>query len=347
MNTRKFLSALLLPLVLVLFVSSVYGGSENRTGTAGAVELMIPVGSRGAALSGAGNSMMTGVEALHWNPAGLSRNLGASSGVEAMFSSLNWLADIQLNYFAVGVQVGEANALGLSLRTLDFGDIQETTVQNPEGTGGTFSPNYITLGLSFSRAFTDRIYGGVTMKLISEKILRTTATGIGMDFGVQYVSSVGLKLGVALKNLGPEMKFDGEDMENFVSLPYQEPGSRDRAVRLTGGQFDLPSTLEIGIAYDYSFAEDNIVTIMGNFQNANFGADEFRVGLEYSWNNQLFLRGGYMRLGQNDKENNIYGPSVGGGVMLPIGGTNVSFDYAYRTADFFSANQWFTLKVGF
>ncbi len=347
MNTRKFISSVLLPLV-ALFVSAatVYAGSENRRGTAGAVELLIPVGSRGSALAGAVGPMVTGVEAIYWNPAGMVRGLNSGSGVEAMFSSLNYLADIQLNYFAIAANLGDAGALGLSLRTLDFGEIPVTTVQNPEGTGATFKPNYITLGLTYSRAFTDRIHGGVTAKFVSEKVVRTTASGIALDFGVQYVSSIGLKLGVALKNLGPEMKFDGEDMETFVPLPGQEPGSRNRAVRLNGGSFELPSTLEIGLGYDYNFADQNAVTLMGNFQNSNVGADEIRFGLEYAWNNQLFVRGGYMRLGQKN-EDNIYGPSFGAGVSLPVGGTTIGFDYAYRAADFFSANQWFTLKVGF
>ena len=86
---------------------------------------------------------------------------------------------------------------------------------------------------------------------------------------------------------------------------------------------------------------------MGNFQNSNFGSDEFRVGLEYCYDKILYLRGGYMMLGKNNSENNIYGASVGAGVSIPIEGSNIAFDYAWRETDFFDANQWFTLKVGF
>lgn len=347
MNTRKCVSSVLLPLVMVLLsVATVYGGSENRQGTAGALELLIPVGSRGSALAGSANAMTTGVDAMNWNPAGMVRGNSSSSGIEAMFSSLTYLADVQVNYFAVAARLGDQGALGLSLRTVDFGNIPITTVANPEGTGATYSPGYITVGLSYSRAFTDRIHGGVTAKLVTEKIVRTSATGIALDFGVQYISSVGLKLGVVLKNLGPQMRFDGEDMETFVPLPGQEPGSKQRAVRLNGGAFELPSTLEIGLGYDYEVAEQNTLSIMGDFQNTNFGQDEIRGGLEYGWNNQVFVRGGYMAFGQNNKDN-IYGPTFGAGVKLPVGDWNVAFDYAYRHADFFSANQWFTLTVGF
>jgi hypothetical protein len=306
------------------------------------MELLIPVGSRATALSGAMNSMVSGVEAIHWNPAGLARG----TGVEAMFSNLQYIADIDLNYFAVAANFEDIGSFGFSVRSLDFGDIPVTTVDEPEGTGETFSPNYIVGGLTFSRGFTDRIYGGVTLKVVSEKIQRTSASGMAFDVGVQYLSEFGVKLGVALKNLGPAMSYDGPDLEYFTSLTGQEPGARPRAVRLSGAEFEMPSTLEIGIGYDYAMAEGHNLGVMGTFQNSNFGNDEFRAGLEYSFDDKIFLRGGYMTLTENN-EDNIYGPTFGAGVRLPLETTSIGFDYAYRVTDFFDANQWFTLKVGF
>jgi hypothetical protein len=341
MNIKKELFAyLLILLMLAVCVIPTYAGSERRVGTSGATELTIPVGSRGSALSGSVNAVASGVEAIYWNPAGLAK----SKGVEAMFSSLAYIADIRLNYFAVTSNFGDVGTVGLSLRTLDFGDIQETTELLPEGTGGTFSPNYITIGLSYSRSFTDRIFGGFSAKIINEKILQTSASGIAFDFGVQYVSSMGIKLGVTLKNLGPNMTFDGPDLESFANISGQEAGARQRALRLPGASFELPSTLEIGVGYDYRADDDNLVTVTGTFQNTNFGNDEFRAGVEYSYRDMFFVRAGGMRTQNN--EDNIYGPTFGAGVSMPIEGATIMFDYAYRQAEFFDANQWFTLKVG-
>jgi hypothetical protein len=343
MNNIKNLAAFLLVFALLhLGAAPGFAGNEGRVGTAGALELLIPVGSRGTALSGSMNAMITGAEAIHWNPAGMAR----TSGVEAMFSNLRYIADIDLNYFAVSANFEDIGAFGLSLRSLSFGDIPITTVANPEGTGGTYSPRYITGGLTFSRAFTDRILGGFTFKFISERIERTSASGVALDFGVQYLSEVGLKLGVALKNLGPSISYDGPDLEFFAPVTGQEPGSRPRAVRLAGAEFELPSTLEIGIGYDYRVTEEHVVSVMGTFQNANLGSDEYRAGLEYAFSDQFFLRGGYMMLGTNDDEN-IYGATFGAGVVLPLETTSITFDYAYRVTDFFDGSQWFTFKIGF
>lgn len=343
MNTIKNLFAFFLTLaVLLLCVSETQAGNERRVGTSGANELLIPVGSRATALGGSMTAMVSGVEAIHWNPAGLSR----ATGIEAMFSNMQYVADINLNYFAVSSNFEGIGTFALSLRTLDFGDIPVTTVANPEGTGETFSPSYISGGLTYSRAFTDRIYGGFTMKLVSESIQRTSATGLAFDFGVQYFSDFGLRLGVTLKNLGPEMRFDGPDLETFVQLPGQEPTARPRAVGLTAAGFELPSTLEIGVGYTFVPAEGNNVSVMGAFENSNFGNDEFHGGLEYSYQDMLFLRGGYAMQAPNN-EDNIFGPTFGAGVKFDLSGTALAFDYAYRVTDFFSANQWFTLKVGF
>jgi len=343
MNTIKNLSAFFLALaVLLLCVSETQAGNERRVGTAGANELLLPVGSRATALGGSMTAMVSGVEAIHWNPAGVSRG----TGVEAMFSNMQYIADVNLNYFAVSSNFEGVGTFALSLRSLDFGDIPVTTVNAPEGTGETFSPNFIVGGLTYSRAFTDRIYGGFTMKLVSERIQRTSAGGLAFDFGVQYFSDFGLRLGVALKNLGPEMQYDGPDLETFVQIPGQEPTARPRAVGLTAAAFELPSTLEIGVGYNFIPSEGHNLAVMGTFENSNFGNDEFHGGLEYSYSDMLFLRGGYAMQAPNN-DDNIYGPTFGAGVKFNVTGTAIAFDYAYRVVDFFDANQWFTLKVGF
>lgn len=341
MKSRKSISVLLMATALsVLLVGSAFAGNDSRRGTAGATELLIPVGSRGTALSGSINALASGVEAIHWNPAGIAR----SASTEAMFSSLNYIADIKLNYFGVVANFGDLGAFALSLRSLDFGDIPVTTVENPEGTGGTYSPNYLTFALSYSHEFTDRIYGGVTAKLVTEKIVRSTASGFAFDVGVQYLSTTGIKLGVALKNLGFGMQYDGPDLEYFTTIPGQEQGSRTRSLRLPSASFEFPSTLEIGLGYEYTLTEQHVLALMGNFQNANFAGDEYRIGAEYAFDKMLFLRGGIMQ--SQNQDDNIFGPTFGFGVNVPVGGASLNFDYAYRKTDFFSGSQWFSVKVG-
>jgi hypothetical protein len=338
MRTKLFL-IILLVVLMVFSASPLLGGNDSRKGTAGAMELLIPVGARSSATSGALSASVSGTEAIFWNPAGLSR----VEGVEAMFSNMSYIADININYFAIATKFGSNGALAVSLKTLNFGDIKVTTTDQPEGTGSMYSPSYITFGLTYSNKFTDRIFGGATIKYVTEKIVRSSATGIAADLGIQYFSSYGINLGISLKNLGPQMQFDGPDLEYFTALPGQDFGDRTRALRLPAAGFDLPSTMEIGIGYDYNINETNVISFGGSFQNCNFGSDEYRLGAEYCWDKTVFVRAGVMRTQQ--QSDNIYGPTFGFGVNLPLGGTTLVFDYSYRQTEYFDGNQWVGVKL--
>jgi hypothetical protein len=356
MRAKIFALSTLL-LVLLVFSASVEAGSGLRKGTAGATELLIPVGSRGTALGGAFTSGVSGVEALFWNPAGVA---GSDMNTEVMFSHLNYIADINIEYAAVTSRMGDFGYLGASFKTVGFGDIEETTVENPDGTGSTYSPNYITMGLTYSRAMTDRILFGVTTKLVSEKIMRESAMGVGFDFGLQYLSGIsGLKLGISLMNLGPNMKFDGPDLEHAVVLPGTEEGTEEEATRTTLASFDLPSFLQLGVSYDYPFNGQHMVTAMGNFQNHGYSYDQYNFALEYNYADMLFLRGAFTTAYREDDpvndngflssdEDYLWGPSFGAGFKFNLTPTTpLSFDYAYRTVEFFDAPQWFTVTAGF
>jgi hypothetical protein len=327
-------------LILLIGVTIVYGGSESRRGTAGALELLLPVGARSSALAGSLNSSITGIEAVNWNPAGVGRD----EITEAMFSTFNYIADIKMNFAGVAVNFGNIGTFGFSLRALDFGDIPITTVDQPEGTGSMFTPSYSVFGFTYSNKFTERISGGVNIKYVSEKIVRTSATGVAFDLGIQYLSSTGISLGIVLKNLGPSMKFDGNDLEYYAPIPTQEPGSVSRPMRLEGNEFELPSTLEIGIGYGVSFLEQHLVGLNFNFQNSNFGSDEYRLGVEYCWNDLIYLRGGFTRV--QDQDNFIFGSSYGIGIKIPIGAVSkVVCDYGFRNVTHFDPNRWITIKI--
>lgn len=329
------------------------GTNDNRAGTAAAEQLLIPVGARTIAMGGGDVSGVSGIEAIYWNPAGLA---GSGKGSEIMFSHLNYIADMNLNYIAASARFGNIGTFGFSLSTLDFGSgIAVTTETAPDGTGETFSPTFITVGLTFSRPMTDRINAGFNLKLVSEDIFEQTASTFGFDFGVQYATGGGFKLGALLKNIGPKMTFSGPKVERFVPLPGTEPGSRPRALEIPLQSAELPSSIEIGVAYDWQVAENNMVTFVGNFRNNNFTFDDYQIGAEYNFADVVFLRGGFVTQFNSEQDefasnsvDNIYGLSLGAGVSWSLGeNLSIKFDYAYRQAEFFDDPQWFSIVLGF
>ena len=345
--------AVLILLVLSTHVQLRAQSKGQRAGNAGAAELLIPVGSVGSALGGGNLALTTGTEAIHWNPAGAAV---LNKSAEVMVSNLDYLAGTSLNYAAGVFKIGDAGgALGVSFRSLSFGDIDVTSVDAPDGTGETFSPDYLVVGLTYSRTMTDRINVGVTGKFISERIINESATGMAFDFGVQYATGMGVDFGIVLKNIGPNMTFDGNDLEVLTNEQSTRPDAEREHFRVPLANFELPTTLEIGLSYNTKLNESNNVTVMGSFLNNNFGFDEYKVAGEYNFNDLFFLRGGYALAYDADgdefksaDEDFLFGPSLGAGLNLSLGSDiSLAIDYAFRATELFDNNQWFTVRMGF
>jgi len=349
---NNFIQKLFVITIIFSLGINVFAGPRSKRGLSAAPELLIPVGSIGTSLSGSNLSSVTGVEAIYWNPSGLAL-LNTNSG-EVMFSHQKYIADIDINYFAAAYKFGSLGNVGVSVKALGFGDIEVTTVDAPEGTGETFSPTYLTLGLTYARAMTDRILFGTNVKVITEKITNESAVGVAFDFGLQYiVGSTGLKFGVALKNLGPSMKFDGPDLEGFYQPSGTPGGTKNEPRRVTLGDFELPTSLSLGLSYDLNVGKNNGVTFNALFQNNSYSPDDYSLGMEYNFKKIFYLRGAYnfdQDFFETDaRDDRLFGPTFGAGVRYDFAGVKVAFDYAYRyvSKSPLSQNQFFTLNLGF
>src|SRR5690348_15729383 len=107
---RLAIRALALAALLVLAASTAGANSDERKGTSGAAELLIPVGPRGSALGPSVASDVSGAEATFWNPAGLA----SVQGTEALFSHTEYFANMKVNYAAVAVKAGGLGVLGFN-----------------------------------------------------------------------------------------------------------------------------------------------------------------------------------------------------------------------------------------
>lgn len=343
---KKYILLTKVILIVALCAVEIYASGGRRNGTAGAQELLIPVGARGLAYNGAYVSGIDGIEAIYYNPAGLSFS---NNSAQAMFSHMLYIADIGVSYAAVAADFPGFGAIGFSVKSIGFGDIPVTTTENPYGTGATFSPTYVTVGLTYANALTDRIRVGLNVNLVTERIIRTSATGVSLDVGVQYngIAEVeGLKLGVVLKNFGPTMSFDGPDMLRTALDANALRG--DQFYKIDAASFELPSQLELGLAYEKRFANDYRAMIATSFQNNNFANDLYKVGAEFAFQETFFLRGGYgfSQEAVDIEEEQIFGATFGAGVNVNAG-IDLKVDYAYRTARYFDGNHVFSIVLGF
>jgi opacity protein-like surface antigen len=331
-------------LILLLIATSAYAGDVARKGTSGAEEVLIPVGARGIATGGSFIANITGLESLYYNPAGLD----VYPQTEAMFSYITYLADIDISYFAIGTSLGDFGSIAFDLKSFDFGDIPVTTVEFPNGTGETFSPSFMTFGFTYSKVLTDRIGIGTNLKLITENIGNTSATGFAVDAGVQYRFSTELMIGAAVTNIGTNMRYSGDDLSARTVIPGSIPGATGGSYEIITEPFLIPSSFQLSLTYAIDFNAENNLLLAGAYTANNSYEDVANFGLEYGFMNNFFVRGGYNYLVQNQNES-IYGLTFGAGVNYEVGsGVGFVFDYAYRAVqEFANANQIFTIKLMF
>ena len=328
----RYKTILVLMVILGVCFSQAYTGSDRRLGTAGAQELRIPVGARGTAMGGAIIADVPGLEAVHWNPAGLA----TLSGTEAMFSHQPYLADVDVNFAGVATNIEGFGTLAAAAKIVSIGEMEETTDAFPDGTGRIFSPTLSVISLTYSRVLTYRVLFGMTGKFVYEKIFEASASGAAFDIGFIYDPEWrGLKLGLAVRNYGPEMRFAGDGFNRPL-------GARQAAPR--SGSFDLPSSFNLGFSYDLADMSRSVATVSGAFCSNNYSQDVWQGGAEYVYDDRYALRVGYNYSDQNDW---LYGVSIGGGVLINIKETKLSVDYTWSDTEIFKDNQYFTVKILF
>ena len=340
---RIYKKSILSLLIVLLPATILLAGNEDRSGQAGAAELLINPWARSAGWGLASTASARGMESSFMNIAGLA----FTKKTEVVFSQTQWLKGTGINISAFGFsqRVGESGVLGLSVMSMSFGKIEKTTVDQPEGGFGTFSPSLMNIGISYARAFSNSIYGGVNVKIISESIDDVSASGIAIDAGIEYISGEkdNIRFGIALKNVGSTLSFSGD---GFSIRGLVSGSDNNLTIEQRSADFELPSLLNIGAAYDFYIKTDHRLTVAGNYTSNSFTKDQYGIGLEYGLKNYLMLRAGYTYedglLDVTKRTNASSGIAAGLTVQVPLSkekGSTFAIDYSYRSTSPFNGTH--------
>ncbi|MFZ1290043.1 MAG: PorV/PorQ family protein, partial [Melioribacteraceae bacterium] len=238
--------------------------------------LKIGAGSRASAMGDAFVAMTDDASATYWNPGGLvlvEKN-------EAMFQSTSWMANTSLYYLAVAVPFGELGTLGANIYSFNSGDMEETTVQQPDGTGRQFSAGNFSMGLSFARKFTDRFSVGFTVKYISENLSRETASAFAFDIGSVFKTDIlnGMRIGLALSNLGGAMKLGGPDLNVRHDINTGLPTNKFVNASLGTQEWQLPLLFRIGLGTYVIKNENTSWSVEGAINDSRDYAVRYNMG---------------------------------------------------------------------
>lgn len=346
-----------LTLLLIIFLlAAVPSWSQDisRVGTSAAQFLKLGVGARAGALGEAAVTVASDVTGLYWNPASISSIPRTSLAV-----SRNQLyADMAYNFFGVVQPLGGSSSIGISALYLDSGDMEITTLDNPDGTESFFSWEAYSIGLTYSRFVTDRLSLGGTVKYIREGAYHQRAHTVAIDLGSLLDTGVmGLKLGMCLSNFGGQMRLSGPGLEVDTERYPNNPGAlTDEAYLKTEG-YPLPLIFRMGLATDLIGAEGqllkssmNRMTIYVDAYDPNDALLRSNFGFEYEWNNILSLRGGFRGLSVEDDAYDSYNTAsytFGGGLQYDLNVAHIQFDYCLTDYKILGTGHIFSMVLGF
>ncbi|MBP7821927.1 MAG: PorV/PorQ family protein [Saprospiraceae bacterium] len=350
---KRFLLLTVLSLYIIFSSSDAQAGNPDRQGESGAYELLINPWARSAGLGTIGSSSVRGVDGMHFNVAGMSRvgNTEISLGHTIYLQGTT----VSVNSLGLTQPIGKSGTIGVSLMALNFGDILVTTTSQPEGTGATFSPNFFNLAVGYSHIFANKISVGLLARMVNESTSDVSASGVAFDAGVQYVSGEkdNFHLGISLRNIGSQLSFGGEGL----AFQGQNAGvAYPLSYEQRSAGFELPSMLNIGLAYDFYPANKIKLSTLGNFTSNAFSKDQLGLGLELEYNKMFTLRAGYNKEIGKTANNNTLGNSVytglsgGLSVDIPLSRENkrsFAVDYAYQATRVFGGTHNIGIRFGF
>lgn len=318
--------------------SSLQAGEFSKVGTSGAQFLKIGVGARYTGMGEASVANVSDAYALYWNPAAL----GGLAQSHLEFTTIAYVSGVSLNYVAYAKPLS-FGSIGAAVTALTSGDMEITTVDEPDGTGKMFSTSSYAITLGYARQWTEFFSFGLSAKYVTERISQERASGIAFDFGTLLRPGYrNMRIGMNISNLGPELKYSGPEL-NFNYNPSGNNESVDNANGvLSVDSYNLPLVFRIGAAYDIQYSPSTRLTISVEARDPSDNEQQGSLGAELAFQEMFFLRGGWQL---NNEEQSV---SVGAGLALKVwNATDLSMNYAFADYGRLNSVHRFSLGLSF
>jgi len=321
--------------------------------------LIIAPDSRAGAMGDVGVATSPDPYSMHWNPAKYAF-IDGSSGLALSYAP--WLRtlvpDINIAYLSFYKSIDTKQVIAASLVYSSLGEIQFT---DPYGNPiKNFNANEFSIDAAYSRLLSQHFSGGVAFRFIYSNLtggepVGGTETKPGISYAADlsgyYTNDTKLAkkdfdyaFGFNLSNLGAKMSYtDTNEDPNFIPMNMRIG---------TSGTMKLDNYNKISLAFDLNKLlvptppiydpDDNTIIIAGkdpdvsvpvaifqSFYDAPGGFKEemheisYALGLEYLYNEQFALRGGYFHEHQSKGNRKYF--TAGVGVKLNVFTIDISY----------------------
>ncbi len=360
-NTYKLLITVVIILFSAGHALSQATLSGSNVITTGVPFLTIAPDSRAAAMGDAGVGTSPDVNSQHWNPAKyafMESDMGFSLSYSPWLRAL--VNDINLAYLTGYKKLDEFQTMSASLRYFSLGDIIFTNdlgdyVQ-------TQSPNEFAVDLGYTRLLSDYWSGSVVVRYIRSDLTGgQLINGVESRAGNSYAADVAFyylnefqagrqdnvfSAGINIQNIGAKISYTDGEIKDFIptnmklGLAYttelDDYNSFTFAADVNKLLVPTPprdsTTYETGdVIYPGGINSDKSVIggIFTSFTDAPGGFKEelqevnLSAGVEYWYNKQFSLRGGYFY--EHENKGNRKFMTAGAGFRLNV----FSLDFAY------------------
>ena len=309
---RMLQGILALGMVASLAAAAAAEQTDYAIQSVGGVELKLPLGPRPVAMGEAFVGLADDLNATAWNPAGLTQIKGYQAG----FMHSIYLQETSLEYLAYAQELFPGAGIGANLTYLNYGTldkVNETAGGLPEIVG-EFTPNTFTFTAGYGQSFGDALALGGALKFISQSIDTESYAAVALDAGMLLQPGVsGLKLGLAVQNLGTAMADSPLPMNAKAGAAYRMPAFADNDV--------WHLLLDVNVPFGDA-----------NYTSAN-------LGTEYWINDVVAGRLGY-KVKDTGELGGVTGLTAGLGVKLEM----INLDYAL--VDFGDLGMTHQIAVG-
>ena len=169
--TRKLLSLFVLTVLVLISLNG-----QSKTGTSVGTFLSIEPSARITGMGNAGVTLYSEPEAVYYNPG----SVGFMRGSSVQFTHSLWLAGITYDYGVLAFELGGAGNLYAAVTSLNSGEIDVRTVDQPHGTGERYTVSDVAFGLGFGRQISDRFSVGMQVTYLQETIWHSVMNRAGV-----------------------------------------------------------------------------------------------------------------------------------------------------------------------
>ncbi|MCM1377816.1 MAG: type IX secretion system protein PorQ [Clostridium sp.] len=298
--------------------------------------LNIPSSSHAVALGGSAIALIDDdVTLVDQNPA----LLGPEIDKQVSFNYMLYLSHGNFAGLRYGMAAGEHGAWAAGIRYLNYGSL--TRYDHTGVAGDTFKPSDVVFEGTYSHDFTDRLRGGINLKMVYSNYDSYTAFAIAADLGINYYDDEhDMSLSAVLKNAGGQLKrFD----KAYNRLPFdiqlgymQGLGSGPFSLAITATnltRWRLPY-------YSHPKDESDVSEL-----RSNFGSNLFRhliFGLQYQPSDKFYAALSYNYKTRTDmsayKQSFLSGFSIGLGLKTKHLAFGVAYGQPHNSASNLSLN---------